>query len=77
MAVSAYVLVSLSGPQTKLAVNNIRKIKGVKSSHIVAGPFDLIMHVEGKSLEEIGELVISKVRKMSGVTNTVTCYVVA
>lgn len=77
MAASAYVLVSLSGPQTKLALNNIRKIKGVKSAHIVAGPFDLIMHVEGKSLEEIGELVISKVRKMSGVTNTVTCYVVA
>ena len=77
MTASAYVLVSLSGPQTKVALNNIRKIKGVKSAHIVAGPFDLIMHVEGKSLEEIGELVISKVRKMPGVTNTVTCYVVA
>ncbi len=77
MAASAYVLVSLSGPHTKGALNKIRKIKGVKSSYIVAGPFDLIMHVEGKSLEEIGELVISRVRKLQGVTNTVTCYVVA
>ncbi len=76
MAASAYVLVNLSGKETRGGLERIKKIKGVKSANIVAGPFDLIIHVEGKSLEEIGELVISKIRKSPGVTNTVTCYVV-
>jgi hypothetical protein len=33
--------------------------------------------VEGKNEKEIGDLVISKIRKTQGVTNTVTCFVVA
>ncbi|MCI0455048.1 MAG: Lrp/AsnC ligand binding domain-containing protein [Candidatus Dadabacteria bacterium] len=77
MTSSAYVLVNLSGKETRAALERIKKIKGVKSAHLVAGPFDLIIHVEGKGPEEIGELVISKIRKSPGVTNTVTCYVVA
>ncbi len=77
MATSAYVLVNISGPQTKGAVGKIRKIKGVTSAHIVAGPYDLVAFVEGGSQEEIGELVISRIRKTLGVTNTVTCFVVA
>jgi DNA-binding Lrp family transcriptional regulator len=77
MAASSYVLINLSGPQTKNAVNKIKRIKGVKSAHIVAGPHDLIAFVEGKNEKEIGDLVISKIRKTQGVTNTVTCFVVA
>jgi DNA-binding Lrp family transcriptional regulator len=77
MAASAYVLISIAGPQTKNAVTRISRIKGVKSAHIVAGPYDLIALVEGESQEEVGELVISKIRKTQGVTNTVTCFVVS
>jgi DNA-binding Lrp family transcriptional regulator len=77
MAASAYVLVNLSGRETRGALERIKKIKGVESANIVAGPFDLIIHVKGKNLEEIGELVISKIRKSPGVINTVTCYIVA
>ena len=76
MPASAYVFVNISGLQTKGAVGKIRKIKGVKSAHIVAGPYDLVAFVEGESQEEIGELVISKIRKTQGVTNTITCFVV-
>ena len=77
MAAGSYVLINISGPQTKSAVNKIKRIKGVKSAHIVAGPYDLIAYVEGKTQKEIGELVISKIRRTQGVTSTVTCFVVA
>ena len=76
MAVGAYLLLNISGPQTMIAVTKIKKIKGVKSAHIVAGPYDLIAFVEGKDQREIGELVITKIRKTQGVTGTVTCFVV-
>lgn len=55
MAVSVYVLVNISGPQTN----------------------DLIAFVEGQSQAEIGELVISKIRKTQGVTNTIACFAAA
>jgi DNA-binding Lrp family transcriptional regulator len=77
MTAGAYALVNISGPQTKGTVGKIRKIKGVISAHIVAGLYDLVAFVEGESQEEIGELVISKIRKTRGVTNTTTCFVVA
>ena len=77
MAASSYVLINLSGPQTKSAVDKIKRIKGVKSAHIIAGPYDLVAFVEGNNEKEIGDLVISKIRKTQGVTNTVTCFVVA
>ena len=77
MAASSYVLINLSGPQTKSAVDKIKRIKGVKSAHIIAGPYDLVAFVEGNNEKEIGDLVISKIRKTTGVTNTVTCFVVA
>ncbi|MBI4228116.1 MAG: Lrp/AsnC ligand binding domain-containing protein [Deltaproteobacteria bacterium] len=75
MAAGSYILINLSGPQTKNAVGKIKRIKGVKSAHLVAGPYDLIAFVEGKNEKEIGDLVISKIRKTQGVTNTVTCFV--
>ena len=77
MVVGAYVLLNISGPQTKDAVTKIKKVKGVKSAHLVAGPYDLIAFVEGNDQKEIGELVITKIRKTQGVTNTVTCFVIS
>lgn len=77
MAVGAYVLLNISGPQTRSAVTKIKKINGVKSAQIVAGPYDLIAFVEGNDQKEIGELVITKIRKTQGVTNTVTCFVIS
>ena len=77
MAVGAYVLLNISGPHTREAVTKIKKVKGVRSAHLVAGPYDLIAFVEGNDQKQIGELVITGIRKTQGVTNTVTCFVVS
>jgi hypothetical protein len=41
-----YVLVTISSPRTKGAEEKIRKIKGVKSTHTFAVPFDLVAFFE-------------------------------
>ncbi|MCD6380928.1 MAG: Lrp/AsnC family transcriptional regulator [Candidatus Asgardarchaeia archaeon] len=76
LPITAFVLVSfLPNPeisQTELA-KRISMLDGVYEVHIVSGEWDLLLKVRGRSMEEIGELVIEKLRKMRGVGRTVTC----
>jgi DNA-binding Lrp family transcriptional regulator len=74
MSVNAYILINVSGPQTKSALGKIQKFKGVMSAHVVVGPYDVIAFVEGENHKEIGDLVFTKIRRVQGVTATTTCF---
>ena len=71
-----FILVSfLPNPnvsQRELA-NRITKISGVYEVHIISGEYDLLLKVRGKSLEDIGKLVVDKLRQLNGVGRTLTC----
>ena len=58
--------------QRQLA-KSISKLPGVSEVHIISGEYDLLLKVRGKSLEEIGKLVIDKLRQLKGVGRTLTC----
>ena len=58
--------------QRELA-NRISKLPGVFEVNIIAGEYDLLIKVRGTSLEEIGKLVIDKLRSIDGVGRTLTC----
>ena len=77
MSASAYVLISIKGNKVKHVLNGLSKIKGVKSAHVVAGPYDIIAFIEAKDLESLGNTVISNVRKISGIVQTMTCVTVS
>ena len=49
------------------------QLKGVKSVNAVTGPYDIIAIVEGETLNEIGDLVTSKIHPIAGISRTVTC----
>ncbi len=57
--------------QRELA-KRISKIEGVYEVHIISGEYDLLLKVRGESLEDIGKLVIDKLRSLKGVGNTLT-----
>ncbi len=57
--------------QRELA-KRISKIEGISEVHIISGEYDLLLKVRGGSLEEIGKLVIDKIRKLKGVGKTLT-----
>jgi DNA-binding Lrp family transcriptional regulator len=42
----------------------------------VTGPYDVILTVEGKDLNTVGELVTGKIHPIAGVTRTVTCLAI-
>ena len=72
MSVSAYIFVETSHGKTKEANNKILKIKGVKSSHLVTGPYDIITVVETEDVKALGDYVIAKIRSVPGVLRTLT-----
>ncbi|EMR74764.1 transcriptional regulator [Thermoplasmatales archaeon SCGC AB-540-F20] len=51
----------------------IAKLQGINEVHIISGEYDLLLKVRGKSLEEIGKLVVDKLRELKGVGRTLTC----
>jgi len=76
MPITAFILVSfIPNPdisQRELA-REISKIENVREVYIIAGEWDLLLKVRGKDMEEIGKLVLDKLRGMKGVGKTVTC----
>ena len=77
MPASAYVLINIEGNKVKHVLNGLSKIKEVKSAHAVAGPYDIIAFIEAKDLESLGDTVVSNVRKISGIVQTMTCVAVS
>ncbi len=57
--------------QRELA-KRISKIQPISEVHIISGEYDLLIKARGKSLEQIGKLVVDKLRKLKGVGRTLT-----
>jgi DNA-binding Lrp family transcriptional regulator len=70
----AYILIDVVGDQVSECVEALRKIPGVTRADAVAGPYDIIVLVEGESHETIGQTVVSRIRHVAGVHETVTCF---
>jgi len=75
MAISAFVLIDVTGNHTKSAYKTLTRIQGVKSLHAVTGPFDLIAQVEAETIEELNDIVLSRIRCVDGITKTSTALV--
>src|SRR3990167_8097015 len=71
---SAFVLISYLPNKLiqKEVAEKIAKVPDVYEIHLIAGEWDMIAKVRGKNLEEIGKLVLERIRKIEGVAKTFT-----
>jgi len=78
MSAKAFVLIETKVGKTKEVAKAISQlqVKGVKSVDAVTGPYDIIAIVEGETLNEIGDLVTSKIHPVAGISRTVTCLTI-
>ena len=76
MEPKAFVLIEAVVGKSQEVVTAIRKLEGVTSVDAVTGPYDVIAIVQGKSLNEIGDLVTRKIQPVQGISRTVTCLVI-
>lgn len=74
----AFLLVNVDTGKEDPVVDKLLKLEEIREAHIVPGDWDIIAVIEVEkalvkpSSERITELVKDKVRKISGITHTVT-----
>ncbi|MDI6825678.1 MAG: Lrp/AsnC family transcriptional regulator [Candidatus Aenigmarchaeota archaeon] len=51
----------------------ISQIPGVMEVHIIAGEWDILIKARGKTIKDIGNFVIDRLRMIRGVGRTLTC----
>lgn len=73
--VKAYVLIQTAVNAAQVAVE-IREISGVESAEDVSGPYDVIARVGAADMDSLGQLVVSNIQSVEGITRTLTCPIV-
>lgn len=76
IGVTAFVLVQFEperGLSQRDTAEDIAQISGIYEVHMISGEYDMLLKVRGSSMEEIGKLVIDRLREVKGVARTLTC----
>lgn len=68
----AFVLIETAVGKDKEAANELRQLQGVKSVDKVTGPYDIVVVAEVETLDDIDELVTSKIQPIPGIDRTLT-----
>jgi DNA-binding Lrp family transcriptional regulator len=73
--VMAYVLIQTAVNAAHVA-GEIRNIEGVESAEDVSGPYDVIVRATAADMDSLGQLVVSRIQTVDGITRTLTCPIV-
>ena len=76
LGVTAFILVQFEpekGISQRDTAEEIAALSGIFEVHMISGEYDMLLKVRGASMEEIGNLVIDKLRGVRGVARTLTC----
>jgi DNA-binding Lrp family transcriptional regulator len=76
MAVSAYILIQTEVGKAASVAQQVREVTGVIAADDVTGPYDVIAQAEADDVNLLGQMVVSKVQMIDGITRTLTCPVV-
>ena len=72
----AFVLIETVVGKSGEVVAAVRQLKGVESTDLVTGPYDVIAVVFSERLNDIGELVTGRIHPIAGISRTVTCLAI-
>ncbi len=76
MAISAYVFVECAAGMARDVAGKIADLEGVRSSHAITGPFDVIALVESPDVRTLGDFSVSKIQGIPGVIRTETNIII-
>jgi DNA-binding Lrp family transcriptional regulator len=75
--ITAYILVLTQVGRSADVAAAIRALPGVESSDDVTGPYDVIVRAAAGDINELGQLVVSRIQAIDGIDRTLTCPVVS
>jgi len=70
--VTSFVLMNISTPLETTVLNELSKLNEVVDIHPLFGEYNLMAKVEAKDYENVGEIVIQKIRTINGIVETKT-----
>jgi DNA-binding Lrp family transcriptional regulator len=71
-----YVLIQTEVGKAASVADSVGLIEGVTSSETVTGSYDVIVRIEGESMDAVAKTIVSRVQMVDGITRTLTCEVV-
>lgn len=74
--VEAYVLVQTEQGRMAEIAERLAKLDQVSAADVVTGPYDVVATIEADDIDAVGQLIVSDVQTVPGVTRTLTCPVV-
>ena len=74
--VQAYILIQTEAGTTRQVVAAISGVSGVVRVDAVTGPYDIVVLGAAKDLDELGQMIVSHIQTVTGITRTTTCPVV-
>ncbi len=72
----AYILIEAIPGKGMELTQTVKNISGVKTVHLVTGPYDVIAFVEAPDLKTLGEMIVKKIQASGCVARTLTCITV-
>jgi len=76
MAEQAFVLVKVKSGSSETVEETLADFPGVKLSHSVMGPYDVVIFVEGPNINSLREMIMKKIQSIPGVRHTTTLLVI-
>jgi DNA-binding Lrp family transcriptional regulator len=72
----AYVLVNIRTGEIPEVVKWMRKKENVTEANMTFGPYDAVVTVDAKDLNELGNIIAFEIQSVPGVLETLTCLTV-
>ncbi|HLU28342.1 MAG TPA: Lrp/AsnC ligand binding domain-containing protein [Glycomyces sp.] len=73
--VQAYILVQTEVGMAGRVSDAVSRIEGVVRVDTVTGPYDVVVLTEAATVDLLGATVVSRVRRVAGITRTLTCSI--
>ena len=72
----AYVLIQTEVGRAAQVARALRDLDAVEWAEDVAGPYDVIVRVHARGMDDLGRLVVARIQAVGGITRTLTCSVI-
>ena len=77
MMIEAFILLTLEVDKVKEVLKNIKKkVPEVKEAKGITGPYDAILRVDAKDLQNLTREIVSTIYRIDGVIDTSTAIVI-
>lgn len=73
--VSVYIMVKLIAGKDEEVFAQVQKLKQIKEASVTYGAYDLILKVEFQRIEEVDEFLFDVMRRIPGVSETMSMIV--